>query len=142
MKRILILFFVLLAAGATSQVGAQTYKYMTFKQTDGAQVSLPADGLRLTFEGDKLVAVASGTTQSFSLVALSSMRFTEEAYSGNPYDLNLDGSVDIGDVTILVEAVLNEENQSAYDLNKDTAVDVSDVTLLVNYVLTQDASGN
>ncbi|MBR1712283.1 MAG: dockerin type I repeat-containing protein [Alloprevotella sp.] len=56
----------------------------------------------------------------------------------DPYDLNTDGTVDVADVTLLVEYILNstaDELELRYDLNADGTVDVADVTLLVEYIL-------
>ena len=56
----------------------------------------------------------------------------------NPLDINLDGAVDVSDVTAVVGAVLGGENEPGMDLNGDGTVDVSDVTFLVGYILGQE----
>ena len=54
----------------------------------------------------------------------------------NPYDLNGDGEVNVGDVTTLVNMILGKtEINPAADLNKDGDVNVGDVTTLVNVIL-------
>ena len=52
-------------------------------------------------------------------------------------DINLDGKVDVTDVTTLVNMMLNGEtaNLELADINADGKVDVSDVTALVNIIL-------
>ena len=52
-------------------------------------------------------------------------------------DINLDGKVDVTDVTTLVNMILNGEtaNLELADINADGKVDVSDVTALVNIIL-------
>ena len=56
-------------------------------------------------------------------------------------DINMDGLVDVADVTTLVDYIL-ERNPSpcdvdACDVNEDTKKDVSDVTTLVDIILKQ-----
>ena len=57
-----------------------------------------------------------------------------------PGDVNGDHSVDVGDVTLLINRVLNgsevtPEDLAIYDLNNDNMIDVSDVTMLIAMVL-------
>ena len=54
-----------------------------------------------------------------------------------PNDVNLDGVVDIGDVTDLIGAVLgtNEVFRVCADLNGDDVIDIEDITVLVNKIL-------
>lgn len=71
--------------------------------------------------------------------AIYTIQFTKPEVK-NPYDLNEDGSVDVGDVTLLVSVVLGNdrlthEGVARYDLNGDGSVDVGDVTSLVSVVL-------
>ena len=52
-------------------------------------------------------------------------------------DINLDGKVNVTDVTTLVNMILNGEtaNLELADINADGKVNVSDVTALVNIIL-------
>ncbi|MGM9868050.1 MAG: dockerin type I domain-containing protein [Sodaliphilus sp.] len=52
-------------------------------------------------------------------------------------DVNLDGKVDVSDVTALVNIILNNDasNLEIADLNGDSKIDVSDVTALINIIL-------
>ena len=43
--------------------------------------------------------------------------------------------MDVSDVTILLNALLNDTTTAAMDLDGDGKVDVSDVTVLINFVL-------
>ena len=54
-----------------------------------------------------------------------------------PYDINLDGVVDVADVTALISGVLGTDTvyKVIADVNGDDAVDVSDVTNLINFIL-------
>ena len=57
-------------------------------------------------------------------------------------DVNDDGSVNIADVTALIDYLLRGEdsaiNLTAADCNKDDRVDISDVTALIDYLLRGD----
>ena len=54
-------------------------------------------------------------------------------------DVNGDGSVNISDVTALINYLLNgnasEINLSGADANQDSSVNISDATTIINYVL-------
>ena len=52
-------------------------------------------------------------------------------------DINLDGKVDVTDVTTLMNMILNgaTANLKFADINADGKVDVSDVSALVNIIL-------
>ncbi|MGM9868515.1 MAG: M6 family metalloprotease domain-containing protein [Sodaliphilus sp.] len=51
-------------------------------------------------------------------------------------DINLDGTVDVSDVTDLINGLLNGDSSEVMDINTDDKVDVSDVTALINLILT------
>ena len=54
----------------------------------------------------------------------------------NSYDLNGDGTVNVGDVTTLVNMILGKAPMAeGADLNGDGSVNVGDVTTLVNHIL-------
>lgn len=61
--------------------------------------------------------------------------FTAVEEAPQPGDFNADGTVDVSDVTILLNALLNDTTTAAMDLDGDGKVDVSDVTVLINFVL-------
>ena len=52
-------------------------------------------------------------------------------------DVNHDKSVDVGDVTALIAAILNngEVDMNVADMNGDHIIDVADVTALINLIL-------
>lgn len=61
-------------------------------------------------------------------------------YQGEPYRdwrINLDGKVNVTDVTTLVNMIHNGEtaNLELADINADGKVNVSDITALVNIIL-------
>ena len=53
----------------------------------------------------------------------------------NPYDVNNDGAVDVGDVNAVLEAILNNDKSTIYDINGDGNVDVGDVNAVLEYIL-------
>ena len=55
-----------------------------------------------------------------------------------PGDINGDGDMTIGDVTVLISQVLGNNPPAYCDVNGDGEVTISDVTLLIKYVLTGD----
>lgn len=80
----------------------------------------------------------AAAVESVRLTANATNTFTEieVILEGNAisWDVNGDGTVDVGDVTALVGIVLGGTATSP-DLNGDGAVDVGDVTALVQYIL-------
>lgn len=72
-----LLLTLILAAGAQMS-WADTYPYLSFEQTDGTMLSLNADALTMTFDGDKLVANDGQTTTTLSVAQLSRMFFSAE----------------------------------------------------------------
>jgi len=64
--------------------------------------------------------------------------YSFQAIGGTVYDdgdLNMDGTVNILDVVLIVNVVLNGEQNSMADLNSDGIINILDVILLVNIVL-------
>jgi hypothetical protein len=58
-------------------------------------------------------------------------------------DVNHDGSVDIADVTYLINILLTKSTDFCYtcaDVNGDSAIDIADVTALINLLLSKGAS--
>ncbi len=97
------------------------------------------------FEGDATVAIR-GTL--FTTVAGVEIPFDNETctvtlpLTAIRGDVNGDGHVKIGDVTVLINYLLSDDasaiNLNAADCNQDGYVKISDVTALINYLL----SGN
>ena len=58
------------------------------------------------------------------------------SYLGKQGDVNVDGRVDISDVTSLVNVILQKaEETKTCDVNLSKSIDISDVTSLVNIIL-------
>ena len=87
--------------------------------------------------GTKYVAVRYNSNDKAKL-SIDDFSFTEEA-AGTKGDVNLDGSVDISDVVLMVNYILGDSslvNVPLYgDMNDDSSVDISDVVALVNIIL-------
>ena len=86
--------------------------------------------------GTKYVAVKHNSYDKL-ILAVDDFSFTEAA--GMKGDVNLDGSVDISDVVLMVNYILGDNslvNVPLYgDMNDDSSVDISDVVALVNIIL-------
>ncbi len=76
MKRTLTLLCALVVAFAA---GAQTYSYLTIRQSDGTEQSLALAGLKLTFNDGNLQATNGTESATFALAGLSAMYFATEA---------------------------------------------------------------
>ncbi len=75
-KTLLPLLLLFFAVG----VKAQTYKYLTFTNTDGEETSIAALGTVITFDGTNVIAKTTDSeTYTFSLATLHTMRFAETA---------------------------------------------------------------
>ena len=83
--------------------------------------------------------VPKGSKEAYAMFPWSEFaNIVEDAKpSTEPADLNGDGSVNVGDVTTLVNTILGKEGEDAegFDLNGDGVVNVGDVTTLVNKIL-------
>ena len=80
------------------------------------------------------------TTDSNGKLATTAFTVTVKAVS-TPGDVNMDGLINVTDVTRLIEvamgSVLNNYDPAAADLNHDGKINVTDVTLLLILVLNQ-----
>ena len=50
-------------------------------------------------------------------------------------DVDGDGEITIADVNFLINAILNDLNDTQYDMNGDNEVGIADVNILINIVL-------
>ena len=122
-------------SNSVGTTGTTTYGFVSYSSsvTYGAISDVPAmlknaDGSYLATAGS-----SAGTTYYYGRVR-GTWSTEEETYVRG--DVNLDGSVDVSDVTLLVAIILGSEEKSVTsDVNADGAVDVSDVTALVGIIL-------
>ena len=65
-----------------------------------------------------------------------------DAFPYSVGDVNMDGSIDVGDVTLIISYILGSEpspfNVAAANVNGDNAIDVADVTCLIAMILNND----
>lgn len=76
------------------------------------------------------------------IVLLSMVAFTTSAQ--NSKDVNADGLVDIGDVTSIIDCLLNPSSADSYrfiSINGDSIIDVTDVSFLIDFILSAPTSG-
>ena len=75
MKRMLLTFSALmLGAGATMADGTD---YLTLRQADGTEISVPSAGLKITFNNGQLVAQSAGQAElTLPVAALQAMFFS------------------------------------------------------------------
>lgn len=94
-------------------------------------LELHVTGLRLGSARVQVTADSNGKQATGSFIVIV------KAAAG---DVNMDGRVDINDVTklinILLGSVLNDYDPSAADYNGNGIIDISDVTALINRILT------
>ncbi|MCD8291231.1 MAG: DUF6383 domain-containing protein [Prevotella sp.] len=73
MKNLLLLAIILLCSIC---IHAEEYESFTFTETDGTEITLPAIGLRITFNNGMITAINGQETQTVSLVNVNSMHFS------------------------------------------------------------------
>ncbi len=128
MKKTIITMLIALVAICAS---AETYSYLKFTKTNGTY-----DNANVT------VTNAEGTT-TIALAEVRDMYFSNDGSTTPVYqlgDVNMDGDVNIADVTALIDYLLNGDDSvidlTAANVNEDDSVDISDVTHLIDMLLT------
>jgi len=139
MKKTIILMLIALVAICAS---AETYSYLKFTKTNGSTVTYSAEGLKLTYDNTNVTVTNVDGTATIALADVQDMYFSNEAGGSEflPGDVDMDGSVNIADVTALIDYLLNGNgssiNVAAADINNDGEVNISDVTTLIDKLLT------
>jgi len=72
-----VLFTTLLLLAATLTAGADTYNYMVFEASDGTQLSMTADGLKLVYNDGTLTAISGNVSRTFAVSDLNRMFFSD-----------------------------------------------------------------
>ena len=72
-----VLFTTLLLLAATLTAGAATYNYMVFEASDGTQLSMTADGLKLVYSDGTLTAISGDVSRTFAVSDLNRMFFSD-----------------------------------------------------------------
>ena len=139
MKKTIITMLIALVAICAS---AETYSYLKFTKTNGSTVTCSVEGLKITYDNTNVTATNAEGTTTIALAEVQDMYFSNEAGGSEmqPGDVDMDGSVNIADVTALIDYLLNGNgssiNVAAADINNDGEVNISDVTTLIDKLLT------
>ena len=122
--------------------GAETYNYLKFTKTDNSTVTYSVEGLKLTYDNSNVTITNVDGTATLPLAQVQNMEFTNDPGSTPSVllgDVNGDGTVNVTDVTALINAVLNEDMSGIIvanaDMDGNSAINVTDVTELINHVL-------
>jgi uncharacterized protein YxeA len=139
MKKTIITMLIALVAMVAS---AETYNYLKFTKTDNSTVTYSVEGLKLTYDNTNVTITNVDGTATLALAQVKDMEFTNDASSTSGAllgDVNGDGTVNVADITDLINAVLNEDYSSIVfanaDMDSNGSINVTDVTELINQVL-------
>ena len=121
---------------------AETYNYLKFTKTNGSTVTCSVEGLKVTYDATNVTVTNAEGTTTIALAEVQDMYFSNEPGGSDITigDVNMDGEVNIADVTALIDYLLSG-NASAIDLtaadvNGDQEVNIADVTVLIDRLLT------
>lgn len=135
MKKFVFAMLVLLM-GISAQ--AQGFTYLRFNTGSGTENCVATDGLRIVFNNGKLVATSNGGNATIMLSSMNYMYFSneEESSQGIVGDVNHDGSVDVRDISALINMIMafTPEEESG-DVNGDGRINVSDITALIDIIM-------
>ena len=122
---------------------AETYSYLKFTKTNGSTVTCSVEGLKITYDNANVTVTNAEGTTTIALAEVRDMYFSNDGSTTPVYqlgDVNMDGDVNIADVTALIDYLLNGDDSAidltAANVNEDNSVDISDVTHLIDMLLT------
>ena len=122
---------------------AETYSYLKFTKTNGSTVTCSVEGLKITYDNTNVTVTNAEGTTTIALAEVRDMYFSNDGSTTPVYqlgDVNMDGDVNIADVTALIDYLLNGDDSvidlTAANVNEDDSVDISDVTHLIDMLLT------
>lgn len=122
---------------------AETYSYLKFTKTNGTTVTCSVEGLKITYDNANVTVTNAEGTTTIALAEVRDMYFSNDGSTTPVYqlgDVNMDGDVNIADVTALIDYLLNGDDSvidlTAANVNEDNSVDISDVTHLIDMLLT------
>ncbi|MBE6317101.1 MAG: hypothetical protein E7078_10755 [Bacteroidales bacterium] len=140
MKKTIITMLIALVAICAS---AETYSYLKFTKTNGSTVTCSVEGLKITYDNTNVTVTNAEGTTTLALAEVKDMYFSNDGSTTPVYqlgDVNMDGDVNIADVTALIDYLLNGDDSvidlTAANVNEDNSVDISDVTHLIDMLLT------
>lgn len=139
MKKTIITMLIALVAICAS---AETYSYLKFTKTNGSTVTCSVEGLKITYDNTNVTVTNAEGTTTLALAEVKDMYFSNDGSTTPVYqlgDVNMDGDVNIADVTALIDYLLNGDDSvidlTAANVNEDNSVDISDVTHLIDMLL-------
>lgn len=139
MKKTIITMLIALVAICAS---AETYSYLKFTKTNGTTVTCSVEGLKITYDNTNVTVTNAEGTTTIALAEVRDMYFSNDGSTTPVYqlgDVNMDGDVNIADVTALIDYLLNGDDSvidlTAANVNEDNSVDISDVTHLIDMLL-------
>ena len=139
MKKTIITMLIALVAICAS---AETYSYLKFTKTNGTTVTCSVEGLKITYDNTNVTVTNAEGTTTIALTEVRDMYFSNDGSTTPVYqlgDVNMDGDVNIADVTALIDYLLNGDDSvidlTAANVNEDNSVDISDVTHLIDMLL-------
>jgi hypothetical protein len=140
MKKTIITMLIALVAICAS---AETYSYLKFTKTNGTTVTCSVEGLKITYDNTNVTVTNAEGSTTIALAEVRDMYFSNDGSTTPVYqlgDVNMDGDVNIADVTALIDYLLNGDDSvidlTAANVNEDNSVDISDVTHLIDMLLT------
>ena len=139
MKKTIITMLIALVAICAS---AETYSYLKFTKTNGTTVTCSVEGLKITYDNPNVTVTNAEGTTTIALAEVQDMYFSNDGSTTPVYqkgDVNMDGDLNIADVTALIDYLLNGDDSvidlTAANVNEDNSVDISDVTHLIDMLL-------
>lgn len=121
---------------------AETYSYLKFTKTNGSTVTCSVEGLKITYDNTNVTVTNAEGTTTIALAEVQNMYFSNDGSTTPVYqkgDVNMDGQVNIADVTALIDYLLSGDatniNVEAANVNEDDAVNIADVTALIDMLL-------
>lgn len=73
---------IIIAAAVSIGTSAETYNYLTFSETSGAETSVSVSGLSIAYSNGNMIATNSSGTTTIALTSLSKMYFSETSTVG------------------------------------------------------------
>ncbi len=140
MKKTIITMLIALVAMVAS---AETYNYLKFTKTNGSTVTYSVEGLKLTYDATNVTVTNVDGTNTIALAEVQDMYFSNEAEASYLRgDVDCNGTIDIADVTALIDYILSKDptgiSLQAGDCDLDGEISISDVTSLTDYILSKE----
>lgn len=117
MKHYLLTTLLLLAV--TLGTKAATYEYLVFETSDGTQLSMTAEGLKLIYSDGMLTATNSSSIQTFPTNALTRMFFsnTKQGDDATAIHSVSDGSSVLDGSSVVDGSAVDTNETEVYDLS-------------------------